>query len=409
MNTSGMRLSELMAAYEKALEGYNLGYTTRLTLLQRANKLVRAHERQGAEYLDGKIIADYLQEVDDRFYNSGIGKKRNQVLHREATRFLWFAQTGEPKLPNPLQGARQELTPAYARIAEAYLSGEMHPNTRNDARWITYKYFAWLADQGHADLTRTGAEQIQKFLLDCSSKMSMGSIHDVRLHLAKLYVFLYKSGLSKSSYQALLSFKVNRESKIRPVLSRSEIARILAAIDRKTVKGKRAYAVMMLGTVLGLRACDVANLKFSNIDWINGEIKILQLKTAETAALPLTKDVGEALQDYILNARPQNKTEYIFLGLTTPFEPIKSAVTIGEIFEASCKTVGLDYGKQFHILRRSLGTAMVNTGTPVTTVAQVLGHTNVDSTKKYIAVDSEHLKLCALPFDGIAPIGGDWE
>jgi len=164
---------------------------------------------------------------------------------------------------------------------------------------------------------------------------------------------------------------------------------------------------MMLGTVLGLRACDVANLKFDDIDWINGEIKILQLKTAETVILPLTKDVGEALQDYILNARPQNKADHIFLSLATPFGPIKSAVTIGEIFEASCKVAGLDYGKQFHILRRSLGTAMVNTGTPVATVAQVLGHADVDSAKKYISVDNEHLKLCALPFDGIAPIGGD--
>jgi len=164
---------------------------------------------------------------------------------------------------------------------------------------------------------------------------------------------------------------------------------------------------MMLGTVLGLRACDVANLRFGDVDWVNGEIKILQLKTAATVVLPLTKDVGEALKDYILNARPQSKADHIFLGLSVPFEPIKSAVTIGEVFEAACKTVGLDYGRRFHTLRRSLGTALVNTGTPVTTVAQVLGQSDYNSAKKYISIDSEHLKLCALPFDGISPIGGD--
>jgi len=49
---------------------------------------------------------------------------------------------------------------------------------------------------------------------------------------------------------------------------------------------------------------------------------------------------------------------------------------------------------------------MLSSGTPVTTVAQVLGHAEVDSTKKYIAVDKEHLKMCALTFDGIEPKGG---
>jgi len=70
---------------------------------------------------------------------------------------------------------------------------------------------------------------------------------------------------------------------------------------------------MMLGVVLGFRACDVVNLRLTNIDWVNGEIKILQAKTSETVVLPLTKDVGEALMDYILNARPNTKASQILI------------------------------------------------------------------------------------------------
>jgi site-specific recombinase XerD len=52
---------------------------------------------------------------------------------------------------------------------------------------------------------------------------------------------------------------------------------------------------------------------------------------------------------------------------------------------------------------------MVTNGVKVTDVAQVLGDADIDSTKKYISLDSENLKRCALPFDGIAParIGGE--
>jgi len=46
---------------------------------------------------------------------------------------------------------------------------------------------------------------------------------------------------------------------------------------------------------------------------------------------------------------------------------------------------------------------MVTSGAAITTVAQVLGDSNFNSVKKYISLDNEHLKKCALPFDGIAP------
>ena len=408
MRKKKKQISELMAAYEAALMNYGLCFATRLRLLQRAVIIVHRHERQGKEYLDGEIVAKYIQEIDERLYSGAMTKNHNRMLHRETERFLWFTETGEVKLPNPQAGARQKLTVEYEQIAEGYLSLEMHPNTRNDARWVTHKYFSWLEEQGHTDLNGIGSVQIQKFVLECSQKMSMNSIHDIKIHLAKLYAYLYESGQAESSYQALLSFKVNRENKIRPAMPGAEIAKVLDKIDRRTTIGKRAYAVMMLGIVLGLRACDVANLKLGDIDWVNGEVKILQQKTSETVVLPLTKDVGEALRDYILNARPKTVSKYIFIRLLAPFEPLKSATTIGDIFQECCKAAGLDYGKQYHILRRSLGTSMVNAGTPVTTVSQVLGHTDMNSAKKYIAVDSEHLKLCALPFDGIAPIGGGY-
>lgn len=119
--------------------------------------------------------------------------------------------------------------------------------------------------------------------------------------------------------------------------------------------------------------------------------------------LPLTGEVGEALYDYILNARPKTSEQHVFPRFNGPHTPLKAAVTIGEIYRDCCKAAGLPESKSFHTLRRSLATAMVTNGVEVTTVAQVLGDSNVNSTKKYISLDSEHLKRCALPFDGIAP------
>jgi integrase len=163
---------------------------------------------------------------------------------------------------------------------------------------------------------------------------------------------------------------------------------------------------MILGIVLGLRAVDVANLKLTDIDWAKGEIRILQAKNGVSVILPLTEDVGEALSDYILNGRPKSDSEQIFLRLRHPYTPIKAAVTIGEMYRDCCIAAGIDVSKRFHKLRRSRGTSLLAAGETVNMVAEVLGHTDINSTKKYIAADEEHLKMCALSFDGITPTGG---
>lgn len=402
-------INEMFMKFETALGEYGFGYATRLRILNRADTIVRRHEIKGLKYMDTKIISDYYKEIDDKLYKGEMTNENNQAYHREVGRFVQFAETGTLKLPNPKKGCRQNITPEYEKTAENFLSGDMHPNTRNDVRWVTHKYFAWLSENGIEDLHGAGARQIQNFLLECSKQMSINSMHNVKLYLAKLYAYLYEEGLTDSPYQTLFSFKVNRESKVYPILPKADIAKMLESIDRTTEQGRRSYAVMMLGTVLGLRACDVIALKLTDIDWVLGEIKLVQSKTSRTVVLPLTADVGEALKDYILNARPKTDAKQIFMKLKAPVTPIMSAVTVGEIFHDCCKKAGLPVNKRFHMLRRSLATSMVTNGVSVYDVAQGLGDRDINSVKPYISLDSTHLKRCALSFSGIAPLsdGGD--
>ncbi|GHU81542.1 hypothetical protein FACS1894191_8500 [Clostridia bacterium] len=49
---------------------------------------------------------------------------------------------------------------------------------------------------------------------------------------------------------------------------------------------------------------------------------------------------------------------------------------------------------------------MTVAGVPVTTVAQILGHKNLNTAKQYISLDTVHLKECALDFQGIELTGG---
>lgn len=101
-----------------------------------------------------------------------------------------------------------------------------------------------------------------------------------------------------------------------------------------------------------------------------------------------------------MNGRPKTEYEQIFLRALPPFRPFKDPVCIGDQFDVYCERAGIPRkawdGRGFHSLRRAAGKRMVTSGVSVNTVAQVMGHTNIDSTKKYIALDGEHLAECAL-------------
>jgi len=163
--------------------------------------------------------------------------------------------------------------------------------------------------------------------------------------------------------------------------------------------------MFMLGVVTGLRAIDIFRLKLTDIDWRKGEINLQQSKTGQNLQLPLTADIGEALQDYILNARQKVNEPHVFLRIHPPYKAFTDAVSIGDIYDEYRIAAGFERkafdGKGFHSLRRTVGTNLVTADIAVTDAAQLLGKMTPRSMDKYIALDIAHLKECALDFSDI--------
>lgn len=135
----------------------------------------------------------------------------------------------------------------------------------------------------------------------------------------------------------------------------------------------------------------------------------MQQKTKRTVVLPLIPNVGAALMDYILNARPTTDCTEAFLRYRAPHVAIMDATTIGDMFQEYQKKAGIVRqpfdGKGFHGLRRRLAKKLIVNGTPLTTVAQILGHNDLSSSRQYLSLDTRNLKECALDFSGI-PVEG---
>ncbi|MCS2388604.1 tyrosine-type recombinase/integrase [Bacteroides thetaiotaomicron] len=89
--------------------------------------------------------------------------------------------------------------------------------------------------------------------------------------------------------------------------------------------GKRNYAMILLSTRLCMRGSDIVNLEFSNINWDDGYITFMQVKTGIPQSLPIQEEVGIALIDYIKNARPLCNTRKLFITARAPIRPMTSS------------------------------------------------------------------------------------
>lgn len=369
--------------------------------------LIDEHQMTGNLEFNWDVFLEYHEELKQKLENGTLSHNQFCIYMRGIERMKEVYQTGELEWKGPKNKSQFVLNDYFQKLTTRFLdSQESSSKTRSDAMWICKKYFAWLIAEEHENLSMVSALEIQQFIIYCSKHMRSNSIRNVKLYMKKLYKFLYADGKSSCDYEGLFNFRVSRETKIYPAAVTEEVLKVLDIIDRCSIRGKRDYAIIIIGIVTGLRAVDIARLKLTDIDWINGEMKLIQSKTNQSLTLPLTEDVGTAIRDYILNGRQKTECDSLFLRMKPPFQGFINGNAIGDLYDDYRKKANFPKeafdGKGFHSLRRRVGKNMATSGIPVQTIAQILGDSQLNSVKPYISLDSHHLKECALDFTGIS-------
>jgi len=175
-----------------------------------------------------------------------------------------------------------------------------------------------------------------------------------------------------------------------------------ALVSEESLLSLRDRAVGTLAMYTGLRCCDIAGLKTSDVDWKNEKILIYQQKTNVPLELPLTVIVGNSIYDYLASERIKTDSEYMFLSKNRPYGRLVSG-SINNIANKIMNTanVRLTSGERrgFHIFRHHLATELLGNGVSQPVISRVLGHTSPNSLEKYLSADFKHLKECALSIE----------
>ena len=183
------------------------------------------------------------------------------------------------------------------------------------------------------------------------------------------------------------------EKKLPIVLSTEEIDRIISCFDLSKENGERNRTIIECLYSCGLRVTELVNLKISEINFIDGYIKIIG-KGNKQRITPINKKLSTYLKNYIDNIRSKLKidksnSDYLFLNRRG--KKI-SRVLVFNIVKTACQKVGIKKNISPHTFRHSFATHLVEGGADLRAVQEMLGHSNITTTEIYTHLDTNYLK-----------------
>lgn len=265
-------------------------------------------------------------------------------------------------------------------------------------------FFRWLLDHGVRSFRSVNLEQVRSFYLEKSARVK--EVRHLRYTLSEVCEFLRETGRIDFDTSGLFSIKIPTRSCLKSALDDATLEKLVGQTNLSDPLEQRDHAIVLLAASTGMRAIDIVSLKLDSIDWRSGVISTIQRKTGVAVSLPLSTGVGEAIRDYILRGRPETDSPALFVRSMAPWTNM-TRQALRKVFVNVCRRTGVEYrpGMGFHSFRRTLGRDLVRSGSGIPMVSQVLGHTAIKSSERYIALSGEDLAGCALDFDGIRPEG----
>jgi site-specific recombinase XerD len=280
-----------------------------------------------------------------------------------------------------------------------YYSKEVRQNSESTVKIKkTYleRELSYFYHKGLKDLSSFSNIYINQYIIDT---VNAGNISKRRnFHVLREFLkYLFIENITLEDLSIFVPIIHGKQRKKIPVyIKQDKVEELLDNIPKNKCNEKRDYAIILIAARLGLRISDILNIKLKNIDWTNNKLTIIQPKTNNLNILPLSKEVGWAIIEYV-KVRPKCENEYLFVKLKYPFEKMAKFSNFNKYFDKIDLEINDENKKGIHNLRHSLAKNMLDSDIPLEIIASTLGHKDINTTANtYLKIDINHLKKCGL-------------
>jgi integrase/recombinase XerD len=234
-------------------------------------------------------------------------------------------------------------------------------------------------------------EHIDAFLAEFFTPFSPVTRHTYRSYLRGFLKFLFypRKILRKDLSPMVVGARQYAQSKPPKFFRAHEIQRLFDSFDLSSFKNIRNYAMLRLSFDLGLRPDEISLITLDDISFTQSELTLATRKNDRPAKLPLPEDTIKAITAYVIGARPKSSHRRLFLNLVAPYRPI-SAQSVGQHITECIRKAGLS-GTAYW-LRHTYAQNLLEAGSSIYEIKEMMGHSNINSSEKYLHVHIELMR-----------------
>lgn len=377
-------------------EGYSKNYIRRLK--SEINWIKKNKEKINV------LTYEDIYHIRAKLTESSEMKRWYRLAYGVLKRFEEYNDYPDRRRKEPLikRGSYSSLNPVFKEIIDIYKKSALDRNLKEITIYGNASggacFLLAMQNKGCISLEDITEDDVMSFFIDSEGSVNLSSSYK------KQIAAIFKSGLGlyTSTARCILSFlpMIRPKRKNVQYLTPEEIDcihEILTDEDSKLSLRNRAIGRLLFFT--GIRGCDIAAMRFSDIDWEKDEIRLNQQKTDGKLVLPLTGTIGNAIFDYITKERQESLDSHIFLSEKQPYDPVKakSIYSISsKVYDAAEIRENHDDRRGTHLFRYNLATSLTQSGIARPVISEILGHTDPNSLDYYLFADIKHLRECAL-------------
>jgi len=226
------------------------------------------------------------------------------------------------------------------------------------------------------------SENIKNYLQNLVQKNLSSST--INQHINALH-FFYRE-IQKVPQKVHFHF-AKKPQKLPVVLSHNEIMHCISV-----TKNNKHKLMLSLAYASGLRISEVRNLHVQDIDFESCTLHLKGAKGQKDRLTPFSKKLSDTLKNTIAG---KNSRDVVFESnrggkLTT--------TSLSKVFQNALQKSGIQKPATFHSLRHSFATHLLENGTDIRYVQELLGHANIRTTQRYTQVTNPKLKNIKSPF-----------
>ncbi|HQW18235.1 MAG: tyrosine-type recombinase/integrase [Bacteroidia bacterium] len=284
--------------------------------------------------------------------------------------------------------ALKQLTPAnQAAIKRLIEHLQLKGYSPNTIRTYSQEFFQLLKAIKNNSVNGLTSEKLRSYFLYCTQtlKVSENLIHS-RTNAVKFY-------FEQVLHRKKMFFEIPRPKKpstLPKSINQSDLKRMFDVLDNR-----KHQLLLKMCYGMGLRVSELVNLKVQDIDSSSMQVLVSRSKGKKDRYVILPESVLNDLRLYYLEYKPK---DYLFEGINGGQYNIRS---VQLVFKSALKKAKVNKKIGVHGLRHSYATHLIEQGTDIRFVQELLGHNNIKTTMAYTRLTDQMKRKIKSPLDNL--------